>query len=181
MGRNANTNLEIFVPFKFTGGKANEEACGKACAGNPECVAYSAQFGKWCIGCKEALSDDHSGAKAFKKKALVPDPDNDGKKCKYKPGNLRTFKFTGGKANEEACTKACADNPACVAYSAQFGKWCIGCKESLSDKHAGAKSFKKSGQGGGDGGGEGEGEGEGDKGEGEGEGDKGEGEGEGDT
>merc|ERR1712146_483753 len=73
--------------------------------------------------------------------SMVPDSDNDGKKCQYKPGSLRTFKITGGKANEETCTKACAENPACVAYSAQFGKWCIGCKEALLDKHEGAKAF----------------------------------------
>merc|ERR1719181_255867 len=84
---------------------------------------------------------------------MVEDPDNDGKKCPFKPGDQRTFKLAGGKANLETCTKACADNSACVAFSAQFGKWCIGCKEALSDKHAGAKAFKKSGQGGdGDGG-----------------------------
>merc|ERR1719375_639788 len=81
---------------------------------------------------------------------MVEDPDNDGKKCPFKPGDQRTFKLAGGKANLETCTKACADNKECVAFSAQFGKWCIGCKEELSEKHEGAKAFKKSDEGGDD-------------------------------
>merc|ERR1712094_161506 len=79
---------------------------------------------------------------------MVADPSNDGKKCAYKAGvpndgPQRTFKKTGGGATEEECSKACADDSECVAFSGIWGKWCIGCKEELSDKHDGAKAFKK--------------------------------------
>merc|ERR1711904_767442 len=80
--------------------------------------------------------------------SMVADPDNDGKKCPMKPGSDRTFKLTGGKASLETCAQKCSDDPACVAFSAQIGKWSIGCKEALSENHKGAKAFKKSDQGG---------------------------------
>merc|ERR1711904_355879 len=82
--------------------------------------------------------------------SMVADPDNDGKKCPFKPGKDRTFKIMGGKATLEICAKKCTDDPACVAFSAQVGKWCIGCKKELSEDHKGATAFKKSDQGGDD-------------------------------
>merc|ERR1711924_118175 len=67
MEKNVLTSQARNVPSKKVDGAASEEECSKACAEDSECVAYSAQFGKWCIGCKEELSEDHKGATAFKK------------------------------------------------------------------------------------------------------------------
>lgn len=79
---------------------------------------------------------------------MVVDPESDGKKCKYQPGKandgeLRTFKLFNAGATLEACSKKCTDDPACIAFSGIFGKWCIGCKEGLTHGHKGAKAFKK--------------------------------------
>merc|ERR1711904_664648 len=91
----------------------------------------------------EGEGEGDEGDNDGKPGSMVADADNDGKKCKMS-GKLRTFKMVGGKANEEACSKACADDAECVAFSGIFGKWCIGCKEALSDDHKGAEAFKKS-------------------------------------
>jgi hypothetical protein len=79
---------------------------------------------------------------------MIADPDHDGKKCKYQPGKkndgaLRTFKMKGKQATLEACSKSCADDPKCVAFSAIFGQWCIGCEGELMGGHKGAKAFEK--------------------------------------
>merc|ERR1711939_491929 len=91
----------------------------------------------------EGDGEGNEGDDNGKPGSMVADADNDGKKCKMS-NKLRTFKMEGGKASEEACSKACADDAECVAFSAIFGKWCIGCKEALSDNHKGAEAFKKS-------------------------------------
>merc|ERR1712185_487872 len=80
---------------------------------------------------------------ADEKEGLTADPSSDDKKCKY-GGTTRTFKVVGSEATEEACSKKCADDPKCIAFSGIFGQWCIGCAEELTDDHKGAKAFKKS-------------------------------------
>ena len=53
--------------FRLNLSDANEKNCRERCGKHPQCVAMSGIWGNWCIGCKVALSEDHMGAKAFKR------------------------------------------------------------------------------------------------------------------
>ena len=52
--------------FVLRGGNANEENCKAACMSDAKCVGFSGIWNKWCIGCSTDLTDNHSGAIAYK-------------------------------------------------------------------------------------------------------------------
>ena len=71
------------------------------------------------------------------------DVSQDGQKC-GDIGNIdRVFDFRDEDATQEKCERACLDDLNCVAYSATFGEWCIGCNRSLGFEHYGAISYVK--------------------------------------
>ena len=70
-------------------------------------------------------------------------PKYNGKKCAF--GGDRTFKLGGNKATKTECTRKCAGDSACVAFSGIWNSWCIGCKSELDDAHEGALAFIKDG------------------------------------
>jgi len=93
------------------------------------------------------LDTDHARAKAFKAVTvvpvtIVPDPGLDGKKCGNPGDSGRLFRLEHGYAKESSCTSMCSTTPGCVAYSAQFGHWCIGCDRPLDTDDARATAFK---------------------------------------
>ena len=53
--------------FDLRGTDATETKCRDECKKINSCVAFSGIWNSFCIGCKVALSDNHTGTKAFKK------------------------------------------------------------------------------------------------------------------
>merc|ERR1719491_2181998 len=80
------------------------------------CVAYSAQFGKWCIGCDVPLASNHPGAVGFlKKEATKADcwsARMDGKYVKEGHG-------TGPCYDLETAKQQCEDATDCFAIATQ--------------------------------------------------------------
>jgi len=76
---------------------------------------------------------------------IVPDPDQNGKKCGTPLGKMsdRLFVLIGAAATIEACGLECRHDTACVAWSGIAGDWCFGCKAPLEEAHAGALAYKK--------------------------------------
>ena len=70
------------------------------------------------------------------------DPENDNKKCVL-GSDKRSFKLQGEMAKETECLEECLKEPTCIAMSAVWGMWCIGCKEILRSSHDGAEAFRK--------------------------------------
>ena len=70
-------------------------------------------------------------------------PSNDGKKCGGTNAAERVFDLRGGSATLAACNTACVSDPSCVAFSAIFGSWCIGCSVPLAIAHGGATAYLK--------------------------------------
>merc|ERR1719265_39368 len=79
---------------------------------------------------------------------MIPDPANDGKKCSNSSLSMRTFTLTDQNVSLEKCTKACADDPDCMSVSMRNtdgqSKFCMGCKQALTDDESGTTAFKKS-------------------------------------
>ena len=62
--------------------------------------------------------------------------------------SLRVFDLRSNLATEAKCKEACMKNDLCVAFSAIWNNWCIGCKVKLDEQitdpaHQGAIAFKK--------------------------------------
>ena len=76
---------------------------------------------------------------------LIKDDENNDKKCSVEDSANHVFDLRSGEATEWRCTEECMKNEKCVAYSAIWNNWCIGCDTALTETHAGAISFKKSG------------------------------------
>ena len=66
------------------------------------------------------------------------DPSMNGYKCDVpgRHGNARVFDLRDAAATEDACIDACESDDQCVAFSAIFGSWCIGCKLHLDTFHS---------------------------------------------
>ena len=79
---------------------------------------------------------------------IIADPQNNNKKCGPQGSPLRVFDLRGSSATEAKCKEECMKNDLCVAFSAKWSKWCIGCKVELSQQTVspgdqGAIAFKK--------------------------------------
>eukprot|EP00931_Biecheleriopsis_adriatica_P014851 TRINITY_DN11696_c0_g1_i1.p1 TRINITY_DN11696_c0_g1~~TRINITY_DN11696_c0_g1_i1.p1 ORF type:complete len:928 (-),score=140.79 TRINITY_DN11696_c0_g1_i1:394-2985(-) len=154
--------------FDLRSGSATRENCDAECLKLPNCVAYSGQFGSWCVGCKQALTTAAAGTTAYKKQvpatamttatattttttytiealqpAMVADTTANGKKCGAWRSADRVFDLRSGSATRENCDAECLKIPGCVAYSGQFGSWCVGCKQALTTAAAGTTAYKK--------------------------------------
>ena len=64
---------------------------------------------------------------------IVPEPSKNNMKCGPDGSSLRVFDLRNSKATENECRKKCMDNDQCVAYSARWNEWCIGCKVELDE------------------------------------------------
>ena len=51
--------------FKLENETAMEIQCRKMCSEDPDCIAMSGIWGKWCVGCKVKLKSPAYGTKAF--------------------------------------------------------------------------------------------------------------------
>ena len=67
----------------------------------------------------------------------------DGKKCGHEGNTDRVFVVRGQDATIEQCERHCLDDSNCVAYSAVFGIWCIGCDRPLDINHGGFLGYLK--------------------------------------
>ena len=77
---------------------------------------------------------------------MIPDPDNDNKKCGGVGSPDRVFKLNKSWVTIENCRSRCAGDQSCVAMSGIWGpneKWCIGCNVTLNAAHPSAKAFRK--------------------------------------
>ena len=79
---------------------------------------------------------------------IIADPKNNNKKCGPQGSPLRVFDLRDKSATEAKCKEECMKNDLCVAFSAKWGKWCIGCKVELSQQTVspydqGAIAYKK--------------------------------------
>ena len=79
---------------------------------------------------------------------IIADPKNNNKKCGPQGSPLRVFDLRGKSATEAKCKEECMKNDLCVAFSAKWSKWCIGCKVELSQQTVspgdqGAIAYKK--------------------------------------
>jgi hypothetical protein len=74
---------------------------------------------------------------------VTENPSNDGKKCGGTNAAERIFDLRGGSATLAACNTACVSDPSCVAFSAIFGSWCIGCSVPLASAHDGSTAYLK--------------------------------------
>ena len=79
---------------------------------------------------------------------IVADPQNNNMKCGAEESALRVFDLRGQLATEAKCKEECMKNDLCVAFSAKWNKWCIGCKAQLvqqiiSPSDQGAIAYKK--------------------------------------
>ena len=54
-------------------------------------------------------------------------------KCGPDGSSLRVFDLRNSKATENECRNKCMGNDQCVAYSARWNEWCIGCKVELDE------------------------------------------------
>mmetsp|Transcript_50304 Transcript_50304/g.90305 ORF Transcript_50304/g.90305 Transcript_50304/m.90305 type:complete len:1674 (-) Transcript_50304:291-5312(-) len=96
----------------------------------------------WRFSLYSDVYTDHSEVELF------ADPESDGLKCGFEEveegdDDFRCFKFTDEEATEARCKQACREDPDCIALSAIFGEWCIGCMQSLWIEHQDALAFKK--------------------------------------
>ena len=69
-------------------------------------------------------------------------------KCDSEVSTLRVFDLRDELATEAKCKEACMKNDLCVAFSARWNEWCIGCKVKLGEQTTdpgdqGAIAFKK--------------------------------------
>ena len=75
------------------------------------------------------------------------DPSNDGRKCNFNDQRYRVFDLRSGQATESKCKDKCSNDSKCVAFSAIFNSWCIGCSLALEDSfnqnHGGAIAYRK--------------------------------------
>lgn len=72
------------------------------------------------------------------------DPENDNKKCGLTPdSDERLFKLEGESAKETECQDKCLKDPKCIAISAIWGMWCMGCKTTLKSPANRAEAFRK--------------------------------------
>ena len=76
---------------------------------------------------------------------MVSDPNSDDKKCGDEGSAHRTFELRGADAQEKKCKEECEKDEKCVAFSAIWNDWCIGCDVELSFEHDKALGFKKKG------------------------------------
>ena len=79
---------------------------------------------------------------------IIADPQNNNKKCGPQGSPLRVFDLRGKLATEAKCKEECMKDDLCVAFSAKWSKWCIGCKVELSQQTVspgdqGAIAYKK--------------------------------------
>jgi hypothetical protein len=92
---------------------------------------------KWGTYCADAHSLGLTVA------PMMPDEDNNGKKCGA-PGNAhRLFDLRGPEATDTKCDAECQNHPDCITYSYVFEDWCVGCDQVLTSGHAGAVARKK--------------------------------------
>ena len=83
-------------------------------------------------------------------KKVITDPQNNNKKCGPDGSSQRVFNLRGVKATEARCKQECMKNDQCVAFSAKWNEWCIGCKVELDEptvnsEDKNAIAFKKQG------------------------------------
>ena len=78
---------------------------------------------------------------------MISDPERYNKKCSSQ--GHRIFDFRGENATEYQCKEECMKNDECIAFSALWNKWCIGCRVELEEQvqpnDDGAIAFKKKG------------------------------------
>ena len=100
-------------------------------------------------------NDNHDDVKAYVKRyaGVTPfrDYGNDGRKCQFENKKYRTFDLRDDEATYSKCLDKCATDDSCVAFSAIFEEWCIGCglalDNSFNDDHEGANAYRKCGAG----------------------------------
>ena len=73
---------------------------------------------------------------------MIKDKDNNDKKCGT---SNHAFDLRGGDAIESKCKEECERNEKCVAFSAEWNSWCVGCDMPLTESSNDAIAFKKSG------------------------------------
>ena len=72
---------------------------------------------------------------------MINDKENNGKKCE----SNHVFDLRDGDAIESKCKEECETNEECVAFSAEWNNWCVGCETTLTESSIGAITFRKSG------------------------------------
>ena len=77
---------------------------------------------------------------------MISDLASNNRKCGDQGSNDRVFDLRGNDATESNCKAECAKNQICVAFSAIWNEWCIGCDTELSTEHDNALGFKKEGE-----------------------------------
>ena len=77
---------------------------------------------------------------------MISDLASNNRKCGDQGSNDRVFDLRGNDATESNCKAECAKNQKCVAFSAIWNEWCIGCNIELSAEHDNALGFKKEGE-----------------------------------
>ena len=77
---------------------------------------------------------------------MISDPTSNNRKCGVQGSTNRVFDLRGNIATESNCKAECAKNNTCVAFSAIWNEWCIGCNIELSAEHDNALGFKKEGE-----------------------------------
>ena len=73
---------------------------------------------------------------------MIKDKDNNDKKCGT---SNHAFELRGVDASESKCKEECEMNEECVAFSAEWNNWCVGCETTLTESSIGAITFRKSG------------------------------------
>eukprot|EP00441_Pelagodinium_beii_P009067 CAMPEP_0197705030 /NCGR_PEP_ID=MMETSP1338-20131121/126236_1 /TAXON_ID=43686 ORGANISM="Pelagodinium beii, Strain RCC1491" /NCGR_SAMPLE_ID=MMETSP1338 /ASSEMBLY_ACC=CAM_ASM_000754 /LENGTH=644 /DNA_ID=CAMNT_0043288935 /DNA_START=98 /DNA_END=2032 /DNA_ORIENTATION=+ len=96
-----------------------------------------------CVTTTDLSFDMGTAAPCSSDPHMVPDPAAKNTRCGPEFDPSRVFELLGADATEEKCSAKCSESDSCVAYSAEFGRWCIGCDEALGEFTRGATAYKK--------------------------------------
>ena len=79
-------------------------------------------------------------------RTMFSDPASDNKTCGEEDSAHRVFTLYGDYAQPTNCRNECDSNNKCIAFSAIWNDFCIGCDIELSSEKDGARGFKKGGE-----------------------------------